>query len=87
MKAAFAESRPKGASDFESRFAQCKNALTCIAARVLGDGELPEEALRSCFQRASSDPSASGEKRRSAVGCWRILIDEALLIRSHKERA
>ena len=65
---------------FASRFSRCQRLLHFIACRVLGSPERAEDAIESCWLRASRDPPRF--EYEGAFRSWllRVLIDEALAI-------
>ena len=70
---------------FEDRFAQCRQLLHFLAARILGSQDEAEDAVRNCRAAASRNPpSFEGE---GAFRSWlaRILIDEACALLSRKQ--
>jgi DNA-directed RNA polymerase specialized sigma24 family protein len=67
-------------SIFDARFWRCYRTLHLIACRVLGGPERAEEAIGSCWRRASRH--AQWFERESEFHSWllRVLIDEALVL-------
>jgi DNA-directed RNA polymerase specialized sigma24 family protein len=65
---------------FDVRFWRCYRTLHLIACRVLGGPERAEEAIGSCWRRASRHPQWF--ERESEFHSWllRVLIDEALVL-------
>jgi DNA-directed RNA polymerase specialized sigma24 family protein len=67
-------------SIFDARFWRRYRTLHLIACRVLGGPERAEEAIGSCWRRASRHPRWF--ERESEFYSWllRVLIDEALVL-------
>jgi DNA-directed RNA polymerase specialized sigma24 family protein len=65
---------------FDARFCRCYRTLHLVACRVLGGPERAEEAIGSCWRRASRH--AQWFERESEFRSWllRVLIDEALVL-------
>jgi DNA-directed RNA polymerase specialized sigma24 family protein len=65
---------------FDARLWRCYRTLQLIASRVLGGPERAEEAIGSCWRRASRHPQWF--ERESEFHSWllRVLIDEALVL-------
>jgi DNA-directed RNA polymerase specialized sigma24 family protein len=65
---------------FDARFWRCYRTLHLIACRVLGGPDRAEEAIGSCWRRASRHPQWF--ERESEFHSWllRVLIDEALVL-------
>lgn len=67
---------------FEERFWRCRDSLWRVACLTLGNTKAASQVVENCFLTASRDvPRLASEV---AFGCWllRILINEALLVRS-----
>jgi DNA-directed RNA polymerase specialized sigma24 family protein len=73
---------------FDARFSRSRGLLRFIACRVLGTTQAAENAVQTCWLRASRNPPKF--EHEGAFRSWllRILIDEALaLLRKKKESA
>jgi asparagine synthase (glutamine-hydrolysing) len=78
------ESRSKDSSDFESRFLKNRKLIAFVARRVLDSQEEAETAVRECFKTASRNPPAFTSDGAFRSWILRMVIEEALLILSHK---
>jgi hypothetical protein len=65
---------------FDSRFWRCYRTLQLIASRLLGDPERAQEAIGSCWRRASCHPHWFECESEFHSWLLRALIDEALLL-------
>ncbi len=72
---------------FNARFSRSRGLLHFIACRVLGSKEGAENALQTCWLRASRNPPKFACEGAFRSWLLRILIDEALaLLRARKIR-
>lgn len=69
---------------FEARFLRYSRGLYFIACRILNKEEGAEEAVRNCFLTASQAASQFHDEGAFKSWLFRVLIDEALLIRWRK---
>jgi Sigma-70 region 2 len=79
------ESRSKTSSDFESRFTKNRKLIAFVARRVLECHKEAEAAVRECFKTASHNPPVFANDGAFRSWILRMVIDEALLILSHKK--
>jgi ubiquinone/menaquinone biosynthesis C-methylase UbiE len=67
---------------FDTRFCRCCRTLHLIASRILGGTERADEAIESCWRRASRHPPRSEHEGEFHRWLLRVLIDEALTLLS-----
>ena len=65
---------------FDARFWRSYRTLHFIACRVLGGPERAEEAIGSCWRKASRDPQRCEHEGEFHSWLLRVLIDEALAL-------
>ena len=65
---------------FNARFWRCYRLLHFIACRVLGGSERAEEAIGSCWRKASRHPQRFEYEGEFRSWLLRVLIDEALVL-------
>ncbi len=67
--------------EFNDRFVRSLRALHALAGRVLGGTEGVDEAVHNCFVSASRNPPRFESEVAFRGWLFRILIQEALLVR------
>jgi len=65
---------------FEARFWRCYRMLHFTACRVLGGSERAEEAIESCWRKASRHPQRFEHEGEFRSWLLRVVIDEALVL-------
>ena len=71
---------------FHERFARCRSLLHFIACQVLGGSEAAHVAVWNCWRRASHNPPLFSHDGAFRSWLLRVLINEALAIRSFGQR-
>jgi DNA-directed RNA polymerase specialized sigma24 family protein len=70
---------------FDARFSRYRGLLHFLATRVLGGSERADEAVGNCWLSASRNPPWFEYDGAFCGWLVRVLIDEALAIRAHRE--
>jgi hypothetical protein len=81
------ENWSKNFSDFENRFSKSRKLIAFVARRVLDSEEEAEAAVKGCFKTACRNPPVFTSDGAFRSWILRMVIEEALLILSHKDDA
>jgi DNA-directed RNA polymerase specialized sigma24 family protein len=72
---------------FDAWFSRCRNTLHFMANLILNSPELAEHAVQKCRQKALGNPPKFENEGEFNGWIFRLLIDEALVIRSRRYKA
>jgi hypothetical protein len=72
---------------FDRWFSRCRNTLHFMANLILNSPELAEHAVQKCRQKALGNPPKFENEGEFNGWIFRLLVDEALVIRSGRCKA